>query len=133
MQICRDDAIAIAVNGLRAMNAHVDRFSRDDLEYGGRAAFSSSVAIFSALMLAVFGNPDGPDENGVLTASPKDRTVERLQKWFATHGHPEWAIDPQPLEQLASIVIDEYEKRRNSGGKVSYYPNGRRVPEIRLR
>ena len=43
----------------------------------------------------------------------QDRTTERLQKWFETHGHPEFCLDPQPLEQLAAIVIDEYEKRKN--------------------
>lgn len=100
----------------------------------GRAAFEESMRI--ALSVSTIGevtktlkaiykgmHPTWPGEGKMIIDcflanrmadyyEPQDRTVERLQKWFETHGHPEFCLDAQPLEQLQAIVIDEYEKRK---------------------
>lgn len=49
-----------------------------------------------------------------LVMEKPDRTVERLQKWFECHGHPEFCLDPNALEQIAAIVLSEHEKRKKA-------------------
>jgi hypothetical protein len=136
MKLTDEQAVEIGVRAIIGSGVRVGGVGAEYARKAGRIAFEESMRIALAVpshdelttVSRITGTGVATVDNliGVFLASriasyyePQDRTVQRLQKWFESHGHPEFCMDPQPLEQLASIVIEEYEKRKKNPAVLS--------------